>query len=123
MKHKIRKDETMTSRELALEIAKMLSEKKARDITLINISEKSSFADYFVNLTAGSERQLGALANDVIDKMAELGFVPKSSEGKPETGWILVDCGDVIVNLFTYEIREKYSLDKIWSDCETEVIE
>lgn len=113
----------MTSRELALEVAKMLSEKKAIDITLINISEKSSFADYFVNLTAGSERQLGALANEVEDKMAELGCVPKSSEGKPETGWILVDCGDVIINLFTRDIRDKYSLDKIWSDCEIENIE
>ncbi len=108
----------MASREIALEISKALSDKKARDITIINISEKSSFADYFVNATAGSERQLGTLANEVQDKMAEMGYIPKNSEGRPETGWILVDCGDVIVNIFTQEVRERYSLDKIWSDCE-----
>ncbi|MBQ0005360.1 MAG: ribosome silencing factor [Clostridiales bacterium] len=113
----------MTSREMALEIAKALSDKKARDITLINISEKSSFADYFVNATAGNERQLGTLANEAEDKMAEMGFIPKNSEGRPETGWILVDCGDVIVNIFTQEVRERYSLDKIWSDCEIENVE
>lgn len=113
----------MTSREMALEIAKALSDKKARDITLINISEKSSFADYFVNATAGNERQLGTLANEAEDKMAEMGFIPKNSEGRPETGWILVDCGDVIVNIFTQEVRDRYSLDKIWSDCEIENVE
>lgn len=108
----------MASREIALDISKALSDKKARDITIINISEKSSFADYFVNATAGSERQLGTLANEVQDKMAEMGYIPKNSDGRPETGWILVDCGDVIVNIFTQEVRERYSLDKIWSDCE-----
>lgn len=113
----------MTSREMALEIAKAISDKKARDITMINIAEKSSFADYFVNATAGSDRQLGALANEVEDKMAELGFIPKSSEGRPETGWMLIDCGDVIVNIFTQDVRERYSLDKVWSDCEIENIE
>lgn len=113
----------MNSRELAMQIAQTLSEKKARDITLINIAEKSSFADYFVNVTAGSERQLGTLASDVEDRMAELGFMPKSTEGRPETGWILVDCGDVIVNIFTASVRERYSLDKVWGDCEIENIE
>ncbi len=113
----------MTSRELALELAKVLSDKKAIDITLINIAEKSSFADYFVNATAGSERQLGTLANEVEDKMAELGFIPKSSEGRPETGWILVDGGDVVINIFTRDVRDRYSLDKIWSDCDIETYE
>ena len=113
----------MTSKEMALEVAKAISDKKAKDITIINISEKSSFADYFINATAGNERQLGTLANEAQDKMAELGFVPKSSEGRPETGWILVDCGDVIVNIFTQEVRDRYGLDKIWSDCETEIYE
>ena len=77
------------------------------------------FADYFVNATGGSERQLGALADDVEDKFAELGITPKSKDGRPDTGWILVDGGDVIVNLFTESTRDKYTLEKIWSDCES----
>ena len=113
----------MESKEVAQTIAEVLSKKKARDIIMIDIAEKSSFADYFVNATAGSERQLGALADDVEDKFAEFGITPKSKDGRPDTGWILVDGGDVIVNLFTEETRDKYTLEKIWSDCESILVD
>ena len=109
----------MESKEIAQVIADLLNKKKARDIVMIDIAEKSSFADFFVNATGGSERQLGALADDVEDKLAEIGITPKSKEGRPETGWILVDGGDVIINLFTAETRDKYTLEKIWNDCES----
>ncbi len=109
----------MESKEVAQTIANILNEKKAKDIIIIDIAEKSSFADYFVIATGGSERQLGALADDVEDKFAELEITPKSKDGRPDTGWILVDGGDVIVNLFTEATRDKYTLEKIWSDCES----
>ena len=109
----------MESKEVAQTIANILNEKMARDIVIIDIAEKSSFADYFVIATGGSERQLGALADDVEDKFAELEITPKSKDGRPDTGWILVDGGDVIVNLFTEATRDKYTLEKIWSDCES----
>ena len=108
----------MTSKEMAKAIADLLSEKKAKEVVMIDIAENSSFADYFVNATAGNERQLGSLAEDVYDKFAERGYEPKSRDGRPETGWILVDGGDVIVNLFTEETRNKYTLERIWNDCE-----
>ena len=108
----------MTSKEMAKAIADLLSSKKAREVVMIDIAENSSFAYYFVNATAGNERQLGSLAEDVSDKFAELGFEQKSKDGRPETGWILVDGGDVIVNLFTEETRNKYTLERIWNDCE-----
>ena len=109
----------MDSKETAQKIADTLSNKKARDVVIIDIAEKSSFADYFVLATAGSERQMGALAEEIEDKFAEIGIEPKSKDGRPETGWILVDGGDVIVNLFTEETRDKYTLEKIWNDCES----
>jgi ribosome-associated protein len=112
----------MESKEVAQVIAGVLSEKKARDIVMIDIAEKSSFADYFVNATGGSERQLGALADEIEDKFAEIGITPKSKDGRPDTGWILVDGGDVIVNLFTEATRDKYTLEKIWSDCESVLV-
>ena len=108
----------MESKEIAQVIADQLSNKKARDVVMIDIAEKSSFFDYFILATAGSERQMGALAEEVEDKFAEIGIEPKSKDGRPETGWILVDGGDVIVNLFTEETRDKYTLEKIWNDCE-----
>ncbi len=112
----------METKELARTIAEMLDNKKAKEVVVIDIAEKSSFADYFVNASAGSERQLGALANDVEDKFAEEGVIPKSSDGRPQTGWILIDGGDIIVNLFTQEVREKYTLERLWSDCEMTVV-
>lgn len=113
----------MDNREIAMSIANMLNEKKAIDIKVIDIAEKSAFADYFINATAGSERQLSALSDFVKDKFAENEIVPRNNEGRPESGWILVDGGDVIVNLFTQTTRDKYTLDKIWGDCETIIIE
>jgi ribosome-associated protein len=113
----------MESKEIAQAIADLLNQKKARDIVIIDIAEKSSFADYFINATGGSERQLGALADDVEDKLAEFGITPKSKEGRPDTGWILVDGGDVIINLFTADTRDKYTLEKIWNDCESILVD
>ena len=108
----------MESKEMAKQIADLLSSKKASEVVMIDIAEKSSFADYFVNATALNERQLGAIAEDVADKLAEMGIEPKSRDGRPENGWILVDGGDVIINLFTEETRNKYTLERIWNDCE-----
>ena len=122
--HKIKeKEERMESREIAQTIAELMSKKKAKDVVMIDIAEKSSFADYFVIATGTSDRQLGALADDVEDKFAELGIEPKSKDGRPDTGWILVDGGDVIVNIFTSETRDKYTLERIWSDCESILVE
>ena len=112
----------MESKEIAGIIAELLNTKKAKDIIMIDIAEKSSFADYFVNATAGSERQLGALADEVEDKLAELGIDLRNKEGRPDTGWILVDGGDVIVNLFTAAMRDKYTLERIWNDCESIIV-
>ena len=113
----------MENKEIAMLIAGLLSERKARDIKVIDIAEKSGFADYFINATAGSIRQLGALADDIKDKFAELDIVPKNNEGRPESGWILVDGRDVIVNIFTADTRDKYALEKLWGDCETITVE
>ena len=113
----------MESKEVAQAIAELLSRKKAKDVVMIDIAEKSSFADFFVIATGTSDRQLGALADDVEDKFAELGIDPKSKDGRPDTGWILVDGGDVIVNIFRNDTRDKYTLEKIWSDCESILVD
>ena len=102
----------MTMQNNAIEIAKVLSEKKARDI-----------ADFFINATAGSDRQLSALLDFAEGKAAELGLEQKNVEGIQGSGWILADYGDIIINLFTAETRDKYTLDKIWSDCEIVFVE
>ena len=105
-------------KKLADRIAKQLDEKKASDVAIINISQKASFADYFVLASGGSDRQMGALVEVVEDLLEPEGIFPKNIEGKKMSGWILMDYGDVVINVMTAEMREKYNIERIWGDCE-----
>lgn len=107
----------MEPKELALKIARLLEDKKALDVAVIDISPKASFADYFVMASAGSDRQMEALVDNIEDVLEPAGIFPKSVEGKKSSGWILMDYGDVIVNAMTAEMREKYNIERIWGDC------
>lgn len=106
----------MGNKELAIKIAQILSDKKAMDLLVIDIAEKSSFTDYLVIANGGSERQIGTLTDEVINQLAEEGILAKNVEGKRNSGWILLDYGDILVNLFTLEQRTRYNLEKIWGD-------
>lgn len=110
-------------RELSQQIAETLIDKKALDVILIDISPKASFADYFVMASAGNERQLEALKGHVEDLLEPQGLFPKSVEGKRDSGWILMDYGDVVVNILTRDMRDKYNIEKIWGDCEVITID
>ena len=90
----------MTNKEYAYLAAETLSTKKAKDIVVIDIAEKSGFADYFIVATGNTDRQINSLVDDVEDAMAKEDLLVKSVEGKNTSGWILLDFGDVIVNLF-----------------------
>ena len=107
----------MNNKDIALKAAAVLVNKKALDVVIIDITEKSSFADYFVIASGGSERQVGTLADEIGDQFAKEGILTRSVEGKNTSGWILMDFGDVIVNIFTVEQRERYKIEKVWSDC------
>ena len=107
----------MTNKEYAMLAGKVLSNKKGRDIVIIDIQEKASFADYFVICSGTSERQIQTLSDEVEERLIEEGLVLKSIEGKHGSGWILMDFGDIIINLLTEETRERYSIEKIWGDC------
>ena len=107
------------AKKMALDIAKLLDEKKAMDVAVIDISPKASFADYFVMASAGSERQLDALVDNVEDALEPQKIFPKSVEGKRSSGWILMDYGDVVINVMSVEMREKYNIERIWGDCES----
>ncbi|MBQ3390437.1 MAG: bis(5'-nucleosyl)-tetraphosphatase (symmetrical) YqeK [Firmicutes bacterium] len=118
IRYVIAKGEKMDNKAIAWKAAEVIDSKKGQDITLIDISGTSGFADYFVITHAPSERLMKTIADEVEDKLAELGVFMKHSEGKNGSGWILMDFGDVIVNVFTGEQRERYNLEKIWGDCE-----
>jgi ribosome-associated protein len=107
-----------SNKDLAVEIANIIFNKKGIDVMVIDIAEKSSFADYFVIASGNSERQAASLVDDVDSKLAEKGIVPKHIEGKADSGWVLMDYGDIIVNIFTKEQRGVYNIERIWGDGE-----
>ena len=97
---------------LAREAVKILLEKKAKDVALFDVRESSSLTDFYVNATGRSSTNVAALADDVDVKMSELGRAPLRTEGRRGGNWILVDFGDVIVNVFDKASREFYNLDR-----------
>jgi len=108
----------MNNREIAELSASVLDKKKAIDIVIIDIGSESSFADYFVIASGNSERQIGSLSNEVQENLAKEEVIVKNIEGKQTSGWILMDYGDVIINIFTQDMRQRYSIEKVWGDCE-----
>jgi len=107
----------VNTKEIALQCAKILDAKKGQDITIIDIAEKSGFADYLVVVSANNERLIGALAQDLEDEMAKSQIFVKGIEGRKESGWILMDYGDIIVNVFSEAMRSRYNIEKVWGDC------
>ena len=112
-------DSLENSRQFAIYAANIIDSKRGSDIVVLDISEKSSFADYFVIASGSSFRQTAALAEYVQERADMHGRFVNNIEGRDGSGWVLMDYGDVIVNIFVPEKREKYDLEKIWSDCGT----
>ena len=106
----------MNNREYALLAAKVLDSKKATDITVIDIMEKASFADYMVIATGTSSTHVKALADEVEYQLDEAGFSVSHIEGHRGNGWILLDYIDIIVHIFDDDSREYYDLERLWED-------
>ncbi len=93
-----------------------ISGKKGWDIVMLDIRPVSLLADYFVIATGANERQVKAILEEVLIKTREVEEKPLHEEGTPESGWVLLDYGSVIVHLFTPSQREYYHLEGLWSD-------
>ena len=103
------------SLELAEKIADLLSDRQAGDIVLMDIGKVSTFTDYFVIATANNARQMTALIDTLENDLRDDGMKPRRIEGKPDSGWVLVDFNDAIVHLFSPEQREYYNLEELWA--------
>lgn len=91
-----------------------IDERHGEDIEAYDMAGQSILADYYVITTAGSNRQLHAIVNSIVDKIHENGKEDYRIEGNRDSNWLLIDMGDVIVNVFTQEGREFYGLEKLW---------
>lgn len=105
-----------TSRKMAKLAIEALEDKKAEDIKVIDISEVSVIADYFIIAGGNNSSQIQALSVNVEEKLGRAGFPAKQTEGYETANWILQDFGDVIVHIFDKENRLLYDLERIWRD-------
>jgi ribosome-associated protein len=101
--------------DLARQIINMLAERQAEDIVLLDISKVCDFADFFVIATGQNVRQLQTLqAYLAIDLAEDSGLSPSHQEGAADSGWILLDYGDLVVHLFSPVQRDYYDLEGLW---------
>lgn len=111
----------MTATDRSIQLAKVAAvaaeEKIAEKVMAIDVSEQMPLTDVFVLASAASERQVGAIVDEVEDRLRELGAKPIRREGQREGRWVLIDFGDIIVHVQHEEEREYYALERLWKDC------
>ncbi|MFH0942086.1 MAG: ribosome silencing factor [Chloroflexota bacterium] len=95
------------------------SEKLASNIILLDMRGENRFADFFVICTAESPRQIGAIREEIHRVLKAAGVLPHHDEGTADSGWLLMDYGEMVVHVFSDSLREFYQLDKLWEDAST----
>jgi ribosome-associated protein len=108
--------ETSTSHEKARTIVAAALERKAERPVALDISQLTSFTEAFVVVSGGSDRQVRAIADEVVKTLKRAGDPPLGVEGLHEGHWVLIDCNDVICHVFAPDVREKYDLERLWHD-------
>ncbi len=93
-------------------------ERQASDIVLLDTRKVCSFADYFVICSGESERQIRAIYEEAEQSLKKDGVLPIHHEGTADSGWLLLDYGDVIVHIFSSSEREFYQLDRLWGQAD-----
>ena len=101
--------------DLARRIVELAEDKKAADIVLLDLGDLTTIADAFVICSGGSERQISAIADGIVEGLREERVKPIGREGTPASHWVLVDFGSVIVHVFTPPERDYYGLEKHWN--------
>lgn len=107
-------DDMPEPQDIARKAVDIASNKQAADIVLLDVRGLCSFADYFVVCTAESERQIRAILEATREELKKDGVRPHHEEGGTDTGWMLLDYGDVVIHIFGPEERDYYDLDGLW---------
>lgn len=92
-----------------------LSDAKAEDIVSIDLEGKTTIADTMVIASGRSQRHVGAVADQLLQKLKVDGVRNATVEGMPHCDWVLIDAGDIVVHIFRPEVRQFYNLEKMWS--------
>ena len=95
-------------------ILNTIDDAKAEDTVSVDLEGKSSLADFMVVTSGRSNRHVAAVADQLITALRDSGFGKPRVEGLPQADWVLIDANDVIVHIFRPEVREFYSIEKMW---------
>lgn len=95
-------------------ITASLDDDKAEDIVVIDLAGKTTIADYMLIASGASKRHIAAMADHLLEKVKADGFGRAAIERTEQSDWVLIDAGDVVVHLFRPEVREFYSLERLW---------
>jgi len=96
-------------------VVEAANNKQASDIVLLDAREVCSYTDYFVVCSGDSKRQIETIYDEISHMLKKEGILPHHREGTVDSGWLLLDFGDVIVHIFALLEREYYQLEKLWS--------
>ena len=111
----------LSSKQLLKFTLESLVNDKGIDIVSIDLIRRSSIADYMVVVSGNTARQVTAMANNLIKKYKEMGLRLPSPEGMSNSDWVLIDAKDILVHIFRPEVRDFYSLEKMWVKKQEEV--
>jgi len=106
----------ITSKNKAILIAKAAKSKKGEAVVILDMRKVSNFTDYFVIAGGSSDRKVKAIADGIINALADKNISVARKEGYKEASWIVLDCFDVVVHVFYNPTRDFYSLERLWSD-------
>ena len=106
----------MTSKELTKLAVAALEDRKAEDVTVIDISEISPIADYFIIANGTNQNQLQAMRDAADEALYKAGVKVRQIEGNQSSTWLLMDYGDIIIHIFSKEDRLFYDLERTWRD-------
>ena len=106
----------MNAKQLMENIVKYADDKKAQNITVLDIGSLTTLCDYFVICEGGSSTQVKAIADEVEEKLSEQGVQVNGIEGFSSADWILMDYGDAVLHVFTPQSREFFNIENLWSD-------
>jgi len=99
----------------------LLEDNKAFDIVSINLIGRSSIADYMIVASGNSSRQVMSMADNLVKAYKEIGLRPSSPEGMSNGDWVLIDAKDILIHIFRPEVRDFYSLEKMWLKNQDEI--
>lgn len=109
-------NQEITSLTMVKAVIEALEDKKGEDISVIDITEISTLADYFIMVSGSNRNQVQALCDNVEEKLGRMGIDKKQCEGYESGNWILLDYHDIVIHIFDKENRLFYDLERIWRD-------